>query len=123
MHVVGRLAGQVGGAPLAAGEVGHELGRVRGVAEDRRGGEVPEERHVGEHAPALAEHEHRVERIQPGAALGFVDQQAGPAGLAGGGPQVGKRVLVAVERLAGGCDGLEARERAAGRLTQEHLLV
>ena len=41
----------------------------------------------------------------------------------GGRPQVGQRVLVAVERLAGGLERLEARQRAARGLAQEHLLV
>src|SRR5438270_8048542 len=51
------------------------------------------------------------------------DQQARPAGLARGRPEVGKRALVAVERLARGFDRLEARERATRGLAQEHLLV
>ena len=102
---------------------GRNSATLGGIAEDRSGGQVPEQRDAGEHAPALAEHEHRVEGVEAGAAVGFVDQQAGPAGLAGGRPQVGQRAVVAVERLAGGFEGLEARERAAGGLAQEHLLV
>jgi hypothetical protein len=84
---------------------------------------VPEQADGGEHAAALAEHEHRVERVQAGAAVVLGDQQAGPAGLPGRRPQVRCGALVAVERLAGGLQRLEARQRAARRLAQEHLLV
>jgi hypothetical protein len=55
--------------------------------------------------------------------MGLVDQQSRPARLAGGGPQVGQRAAVAVKRLASGLERLYARERAAGGLAQEHLLV
>jgi hypothetical protein len=63
---------------------------------------VPQQRDAREHASALAEHEHRVEGVQPGAAVGLVYQQARPAGLFGHRPQVGQRALVLVERLTGG---------------------
>ena len=86
-------------------------------------GRWPSSGDAGEHAPALAEHEHRVERVEARAAVLLADQQAGPAGLVGGRPQVGQRARVAVERLARGLERLEARERAAGGLAQEHLLV
>jgi len=55
--------------------------------------------------------------------LALSDEQSGPAGLLGRRPQVGQCVLVAVERLAGGLERLEARERAARGLPQEDLLV
>ena len=48
------------------------------------------------------------------------DQQVGPAGPLGGGPQVGPRRRRAP---AGRLDGLEARQRAARRLLEELLLV
>ena len=86
-------------------------------------GKVAEQGDAGEHASALAEHEHRVERVQSGTAVGFVDQQPRPAGLAGGRPQVRQRVLVAVQRRTRGLERLEARQRAACGLAQEHLLV
>ena len=76
----------------------------------------------GDHAPALAEHEHRVEGVEPGAAVGVVDQQPRPAGLAGHRPQLGE-LGVAVERLARGFERLHARERAARGLAEEFLLV
>ena len=122
VDVAGGTAGQIGGAALALGEGGQELGGVRGVVEDRGRGQVAEQRHAGEHAAALAEHEHRVEGVQAGAAGGLVDQEAGPAGLARGRPEVGQG-RVAVERLARGLDRLEARQRAARGLAQEDLLV
>ncbi len=84
---------------------------------------MPEQPDRRDHATALAEHEHRVERVEPGAAVLLVDQQAGPAGLLGSRPQVGDRVGLAVERLAHGLEGLEARQRSARGLAQEHLLV
>src|SRR6185437_306146 len=49
------------------------------------------------------------------------DEQAGPARLARGGPQVGQ--LAAVERVAGGRDRVEAAERAARGLQEKDLLV
>ena len=63
----------------------------------------------------------RVERAEAGAAVLLGDQQARPAGLDRGRPQVGQ--LAAVERLARRLDGLDARERAARGLLQELLLV
>src|SRR5262249_44711834 len=47
--------------------------------------------------------------------------EAGPARLAGRGPQVGQ--LAALERAAGRLDGVRTRQRAAGGLAQELLLV
>ena len=84
---------------------------------------MPEQRDAREYAAALAEHEHRVERVQPGAAVLLVDQQARPTGLARGRPQVRQGALVAVQRLPRGLQRLEPRQRAAGGLAQEHLLV
>jgi hypothetical protein len=69
---------------------------------------MPEQGDRGEHATALAEDQHRVERVQPGATVFLSDQQARPAGLLGRRPQVGERPLVAVERRARGLERLEA---------------
>ena len=52
----------------------------------------------------------------------LVDQQPGPPGLDRHRPQVGQRVGV-LERVASRLDRLVARERAAGGLAQELLLV
>lgn len=84
---------------------------------------MAEDRHAGDHAAALAEDEHRVEGIEARPAMLIADQKAGPTGLAGGRPQVGQSLIIAVERLAGGLQRLETREGATGSLTQEHLLV
>ena len=121
---IGRAGGQVCGPLLAVGERRKQLcGGVWRVVEDGRRGQVTEQRHAGEHAAALAEHEHRVECVKPGAAMRLVDQESGPAGLAGGRPEVGQRVCVAVERVAGRLERLEARQRATGGLAQEDLLI
>ena len=71
--------------------------------------------------PSSANTSMRVHRAEAGAAALLGDQQPGPAGLDRGRPQVGQ--LAAVERLAGGLDGLEARQRAARGLLEELLLV
>src|SRR5665213_2461385 len=92
VEVAGGTAGQVGDPPLALRQGSQVLGGVRRVAEDRRRGQVAEQRYAGEHAAALAEHEHRVEGVEAGAAGGLVDQETGPAGFPGGRPEVGQRL-------------------------------
>src|SRR6202020_104800 len=95
----------------------------RCVVEDRRRRQVSEQRDRCEYAAALTEHEHRVERVEPGAAVLLVDQQPRPAGVLGGRPEVRQRVGLAVERFARGLERLVARERSARGLTEEFLLV
>ena len=82
---------------------------------------MPEQRRAREHAAALLRHEHRVERLQAGAAVVLGHQQAGPAGLDRRRPQVGERA--AVSRLAGGLDRLVPSQSAARGVAQELLLV
>jgi len=83
---------------------------------------VAEQRDRGEHTPALPEHEHCVEHVKPCAAVGLVDQEARPARLRRGRPQIDGRAA-AVERLSRFLQRLEPRQRAAGCLAQQHLLV
>ncbi len=123
LDVGGWLRGQIRSSPLAAGQGRQILGHPGRVGEDRRRGQVSEQGHARQHAPALAEHEHRVERVEPGAAVGFVDQQSRPARLAGCGPQVRQRAVIAVECFARGLEGLRPRKRSARGLAQELLLV
>ena len=65
LQVVGRADRQVGGAPLAAGELLRASARPR---RRRRGSRSPAGGRAAstprEHAPALAEHEHRVEDVE-----------------------------------------------------------
>ena len=123
MQVVGRAHRQVGGPALAAGELGEHRRALAGVVEDRARGKVPEQVDRRQHPPALAHHQHRVEGVEARSAVGLVDQQPRPAGLDRRRPQVRQRRLLAVERLAGRFEGLEARQRPAGGLAQEFLLV
>ena len=71
---------------------------------------MAEQCYAGQYAATLAEHQYRVEGVQAGAAGGLADQQAGPAGLLCGRPQIGEG-RVAVEGLDG-----------AGKSTQIYLL-
>src|SRR5206468_8517199 len=62
------------------------------------------------------------ERLEPGAAVLLVDQQARPAGLHRDRPQVGQRARV-FERGTGSLNRLVSRQRPARGLAQELLLV
>ena len=73
-QVIGRAHGQVRGAALAGGELFEQVCARWRLAQDRGGGQVPQKGDAGEHAPALAEHEHRVEGVEAGAAVCLVDQ-------------------------------------------------
>ncbi len=118
-EVAGRPRGQPRRAHLARG---HRLERVVfGGVQQRTGGQQPEQRRAGEHAPALLCDQHRVEGAEAGAAVLLGHEQARPAGLDHGRPQVGQRS--ALERVARGLDRLDARQRAARGLAQELLLV
>jgi len=118
-HVAGWAGGQIGGAPIAAGQRRQLVGA--GGVEQERGRQVAEQRHAGEHPSRFAQYQHRVEDVQAGAAVTIVDQQSGPARLDRRGPQVGQ--LTAVERRAGRLHRLGARERAPRGLAQEDLFV
>jgi hypothetical protein len=118
-HVAGRPRGEPRGARLA-GRDGAQR-RVAGRLQQRARGQQAEERHAGQHAPALLQDQHRVEGAEPGAAVLLVDEQAGPSGLDGRRPQV--RQLAALERRARRLHRVHARQRAARRLAQELLLV
>ena len=120
VQVAGGSGGDEGRAPLAA-RPGRPAARRRRRVQQRGGRHVAQQGHRGQHPAALGGHQHRVQRAQPGAALLLGDHQAGPAGLARGVPQV--EALAAVQRLAGRLQRLVARERAAGGLAQQLLLV
>ena len=119
-ELAGRPRGHVGGTQLAGGDRLER--RVTGGVEDRGGRQQPQDRDRGQHPAALLGHQHRIEAAQAGAAALLRDQHAGPAGLDGHRPQVGQRGGV-LERSARGLDGLDARQRPAGGLAQQHLLV
>src|SRR5205085_7188760 len=76
---------------------------------------------AGQDAPAFDRDQERVDRAEAGSTVLLGDQQAGPAGLARRGPQIGTRL--AVEHLVRLLDQVAAGERVASRLAQRLLLV
>ena len=120
--VLRRLGGGEGRALLALGQGAQQvLVLFLGGVENGRGRHVAEQADAGQAAAGLGHHQHGVERAEPGAAAGLGDDQARPAGLAAHVPEV--EALALVQRVAGGLDGGVARERAAGGLAEELLLV
>ena len=121
----GGLHGQVRGAPLARRQlVQHRRGVALGASSRIAvAGRCPSSGTPASTRPHSPSTSIASKASSPAPPCCLVDQQAGPAGLAGRRPQVGQRALVAVERLARGLERLEARQRAAGGLAQEHLLV
>ncbi len=106
------------GALLSRGECRQQ--GVLGACQEHRCRQVPDQPGAREATPALLEHQHGVERIQPRTAVLFGDEQPGPARLARGRPQLEQ--LGAVQRGARARDGIEPRERVDRRLAQ-HLLL